>query len=74
MPRPRVDDYLKLSAAAPLVYEISGVSRSMWSLAKWASHGRISSTGSIVKLKITKRLGRIYTTRRWLEEFIRSVG
>ncbi len=74
MGKPKDEEYIKLAKAAPLVYEITGVSRKHWSLAKWASKGRRSANGKIVRLKVSKRLGRIYTTRKWLEEFIREVG
>lgn len=74
MGRPKNDEYIKLSVAAPMVYEITGVHRCVWSLQKWYRKGRRSSCGKIVRLKIARRLGLVYTTRKWLEEFIRQVG
>lgn len=74
MPKPKDNEYMKLKVAALLVYEMTGVHRSHWSLKKWASHGRIGSDGKMVKLRISKRLGTSYTTRKWLEKFIRAVG
>lgn len=74
MGKPKDEEYIKLEKAAPLVYEISGVSRCRSALAKWARYGRRSAVGKKVRLKTSKRLGLIYTTRKWLEEFIRAVG
>lgn len=74
MGRCKENEYISMVKAAPLVHEISGVSRSHWSLEKWSRGGRIASNGEIVKLKVSRRLGRLYTTRKWLEEFIRKIG
>ena len=74
MGKPHDNEYITLNKAAPLVYEISGVSRCRSALAKWASKGRRSAVGKKVYLKTSKRLGLVYTTRKWLEEFIREVG
>ena len=74
MGKPRDEEYIKLDTAAKLVYEISGVSRCRSALAKWAKYGRRSACGKKIYLRTSKRLGRLYTTRKWLEEYIRSVG
>ncbi len=74
MPRPKDEEYVSLNKAAGMVYEISGVHRTRSSLAKWGRYGRRSAVGKFIKLKTSKRLGRMYTTRKWLEEYIREVG
>ncbi len=74
MGKPKDEEYIKLSKAASLVYEITGVSRTAWALQKWHRKGRVNTAGKIVKLKIARRLGMVYTTRKWLIEFIKAVG
>ena len=74
MGKPKDEEYIKLANAAPLVYEISGVHRGVWALQKWSRKGRRSACGKTVRLKTSKRLGLVYTTRKWLVEFIKAVG
>lgn len=74
MPRPKVSEYIKLTDAAPLVQEISGVTRDRSSLYHWSKYGRTDKHGTKIKLRVTKRLGCLYTTRQWVEDFIIEVG
>lgn len=74
MPRKSNSEYLSLRKLAPLVYELTGVTRTLASIHRWYKIGRVNSQGRIVKLKVTKRLGQYYCTRGWLEDFIIEVG
>ena len=74
MSKPRDEEYIQLSKLAPVVYEMTGVSRTVHTLKKWTSQGKLGQHGTKVKLKAAKRLGAWYSTRKWLQEFIDEVG
>ncbi len=74
MPKPKDEEYIRLATIAPMVYELTGVSRSPDTVKKWVLAGRISKHGVRIKLKHSKRLGLYYSTRKWLQEFIDEVG
>lgn len=74
MPRIKNSDYLRMSEAAKMVYELTGVRRCMSAVHKWASKGVQGQHGSIIKLRIVRKLNRSYTTRVWLKEFIEGMG
>jgi hypothetical protein len=73
--RPKITDYITLTKAAEKVYELSGVTRKRGTVYKWAEIGRISAEhGKVVKLRVTNRLGRMYTTVDWLKKFIKEIS
>lgn len=74
MPAKKASDYIRLSELAPIVYELTGVTRKPGTMYKWHMDGRVNAHGVIVKLKATKRFGNLYSTREWLEDFIIEVG
>lgn len=74
MPAKKASDYIDLRGLVPLVYELTGVTRTMEAVRRWYKIGRINTHGVVVKLKVTKRLGQYYSTREWLEDFIIEVG
>lgn len=67
-------NYIALKKVPDILVELTGVSRAQITVYVWATKGRISSQGTIVKLKTVKRMGRLYTTHDWVENFVRSVG
>ena len=74
MPRIKNDDYLRMSEAAKIVSELTGVTRCMSTVHKWVRDGRLDQHGRLVKLRMTRKLGRNYTTREWLKKFIKEIG
>ena len=67
-------DYIKLREAAPIVQEVSGVSRCQGSMYHWHKYGRAGIHGTKIKLRAVKRLGLLYTTKQWVEDFIMEIG
>jgi len=63
-------DLIKISAVSKLIYELTGETRSRTTAYEWVRVGRISADGRRVKLETIKRLGKLYTTRKMVEEFI----
>ena len=67
-------DYIAISKVPALIMEIAGVARTKNAVYAWATLGRISADGRLVKMKTVKRMGRMYTTREWVDKFVRAVG
>ena len=74
MVRPRNIDYVSLDAASSLVFEMCGVKRGKYTVYKWAKDGRIDGHGKMIKLRTVNKLGRLYTTKLWLHNFIKALG
>ena len=69
-----MERYVKLHDVPQVVYELTGIPRSRNTAYVWVTKGRISSQGRRIKLKANRHLGQWYTTRTWIETFIREVG
>ncbi len=65
---------IPLSAVPSLVAELTGVQRHRATVYKWAKVGCRSLDARVVKLKVEKRMGQLFTTREDVMEFIREVG
>jgi len=74
MPKPKNEDLIKLEQVPKIVYELTGIARTLATVYNWIKVGRTTQHGERVKLKSSKRLGNLYTTKEWLMEFIREVG
>lgn len=74
MPKPKNSDLIKLEDIPPIIREMTGVDRCRATVYNWAKKGRAAYDGTTVKLTTSKRLGALYTTRAWLDIFIRRVG
>ncbi len=72
--KPKNSDLIKLDDIPPIIYELTGVNRCRATIYNWAKKGRHAYDGTMLKLTTSKRLGRLYTTRAWVEIFIRKVG
>lgn len=72
--RPRNENLIKLNDVPKLLLELSGVTRGRATIYLWVRHGRANNVGETVKLHATKRLGTWYTTRQWVEDFIKAIG
>ena len=72
---PSHSELIKFKNVPALVYEIYGVKVVETTIHKWRSKGRRSGDGTkIVKLKTTKRIGRIFTTEKWIREFVTEIS
>ena len=74
METPNDTKLIKISAVPALLAELTGVSRQRLTIYNWIKKGCRTHDARIVKLKIKKRMGQIFTTQARLEEFIREVG
>ena len=72
--KPKNSDLIRLGEVPKLILELTGVVRVRSTIWSWTWKGRSSYSGQKIKLKTTKRLGMVYTTKTWLEEFIREIG
>lgn len=67
------EDMIRLVDTPRVVYEMTGVSRKLDTVRKWASKGVLGANGTRVTLRTRKRITGIYTTRAWLAEFFSGV-
>lgn len=66
-------DYIKLNQVPALLLELTGQTRTLATVYNWAEYGRPIDEGRIF-LKVSKRLGVLYTTREWVLKFIQEIG
>ena len=71
---PKNEDYIPLAKIPALILKLSGVDIHRDTVYKWTKKGRITPHGECVKLKVSRRIGHLYTTQEWLEDFMRKVG
>ena len=66
---------LMLSEIPPLVKALTGVSVSRQTVYNWKTTGRraLSDPERIVRLQTVVRAGRVFTTREWVQDFLREV-
>lgn len=72
--RRKNEDLMRLEEVPKLLVELVGVTRSRSTIYNWARTGRANYTGNMIKLKVTHRLGGVYTTKAWVLDFIREIG
>ena len=56
-----------------LVEKLTGIKRSRTTINQWIKVGRVIYGGDIIKLKTVKRLGFLFTTRKYVEEFLEKL-
>lgn len=74
MPKPKIVDLIKLDKVCLILKELTGVTRTRATVYNWARKGRANAHGEIVKLRVYKRLGQIYTTHKAVIEFLEELG
>ena len=67
------ENLIKMRDIPALVLEMTGVTRTQAAIYMWVRKGLKTYDGTKMKLKMTKRLGHLYTTRVWMEEFLRRI-
>jgi hypothetical protein len=72
--KPKNSDLIRVKDAAPVVEELTGVKRTYIAVYQWCKVGRRRYDNVVVKLKTTKRLGTLFTTKEWIADFIREIG
>lgn len=65
---------IPLSAVPTLVADLTGVWRHRATVYRWAKVGCRTLDARVVKLKVEKRMGQLFTTREDVMEFISEVG
>ena len=63
-------DLIKIPDVPKKLIELTGATRKLPTVYYWIRIGRRTYDGKFIRLKTTKRLGTLYTTKRWIEEFI----
>lgn len=71
---PKREDLIRLIDVPALLTKLTGVTRSRATIYNWATKGRRGYANEDIKLKIVRRLGTMFTTKEWVEEFIREIG
>ena len=71
---PESKDLLRFEDVPKLLLELSGVRRCRATVYNWATKGRRDYANELIKLKKISRLGTFFTTREWVEEFVRRIG
>lgn len=56
-----------------LIEKLTGIKRSRPTIYQWIKVGRVIYGGEIIKLKTVKRLGFLFTTRKYVEEFLEKL-
>ncbi|MBE3139523.1 MAG: hypothetical protein IMZ53_02965 [Thermoplasmata archaeon] len=67
-------DLVRIKDVPKIVLELTGLVRQRICCYQWINEGRRAYDGSLIHLKTTKRNGYMYTTRQWVEDFIRLQG
>lgn len=57
-----------------LLLEVIGETCTKHTVYHWAKYGRINFEGDRIYLKTTKRLGKKYTTKEWVFEFVEAIA
>lgn len=70
---PKRKDLIKMRDIPALILEMTGATRTRASVYVWMKKGIRAYDGSTIKLKSTKRLGHLYTTKAWVEDFLRGI-
>lgn len=71
--RPADADLIRLLDVPNIVLELTGVLRKVDTIRKWATQGVRGYDGTRLRLQTCKRLRSIFTTRVWIENFLRSM-
>ena len=66
-------DLVRISDVPGIISELTGVTRCKETIYLWIKNGVKAYTGEPLRLKTTKRMGRLFTTRVWIEEFVRGI-
>lgn len=66
-------ELMRLRDVPVMLAELTGQTRTQATVYKWVTVGRTDYVGTIIKLRVIKRLGRYFTTKEWLEQFIRRI-
>jgi hypothetical protein len=72
--KPKNSELIRVKDTSPVIEELTGVKRGYIAVYQWCTKGRRRYDNVLVKLKTTKRLGTLFTTREWITEFIREIG
>ena len=67
-------DLIKLTDVPALLIELVGVTRTRATMYNWARWGAKAYDGRTIKLRTERRINTLYTTREWVEEFLRRLG
>lgn len=72
--KPRKEELIRIADIPELLLKLTGVTRTRQTVYEWIHHGRRTYDGRLIVLKTTKRLGRLFTTKQWLEKFVKELG
>ena len=66
----KIEDYIKIPDVLLLVKKITGQTRTRATAYNWIKDGKRSYSGEKVHLRAKKRMGQMYTTERWVRDFL----
>jgi hypothetical protein len=74
MGRIRNEDYISMEVASDYIYGITNIRRKANTLIMWSLKGLLSEHGVRVKLHTVRRLKRKFTTKEWVDNFMKETG
>jgi hypothetical protein len=74
MGRIKTNDYITMQVASDYIYELTKVRRKANTLMMWSLKGLLSKHGKRLRLHTTIRLNRKFTTKEWVDDFMRETG
>ena len=72
--KPKNVDLITLNDIPKLILELTGVTICRATVYNWVKSGRNNYVGGKATLKTTRRLGRHYSTKSWVLDFIAAIG
>ena len=68
-------DYIKIANVSELVEKLTGVKISRQTVYNWILKGRLTKHAKErIYLRYESRAGQLYTTEKWIKDFLRWVG
>ena len=70
-----MNELMKLVDVPARVNDLTGASISRQTVYNWASKGRkVFRTGEAVHLKVKLKAGQLFTTEKWVRDFLTKIG
>jgi hypothetical protein len=66
--------YIRLQDVPRVLLELTGQTRCRATIYNWVCKGKRGYDNVVIKLKIKKTLGMMFTTREWVVDFIQKLG
>lgn len=72
--KPKTTDYITLQEICNYIYELTQIKRKPNTILSWSRVGLIGQHGVKVYLKTVVRIKNRYSTKAWVDKFLKEVG